>query len=327
MMGVCRFSTMRVVIAVGFVLTCFASLNAQEQTGTIVFYREPRFATGDFKPTIFCDGAELARIENGTSFQITAPTGLHRCTVESLQRPVIEVNVLAGRAAYVHIEIQPGFTKHAVLANTTESEYSKQKGRLRPLQEWSRDNLRVGQPPEGRDSGESSAFSAKQPVGKPKDTHSGKFGDLAVSVSKIVITPARNLPDRDELAAFVGVANTGKGVVCATLAATLNTTFALQYPGFTGGPPVSYNSAGFPPAPRMNEMLPGESAEGSYVFEIKHGVAPLELVIRLTSRRYNTSAGSIRCASNNSLRDIFVPNEIRLDVHDFPLTELQPSPR
>lgn len=326
-MRICRLSIMRAAIAVGFVLTCLAALNAQEQTGTIVFYREPHFATGDFKPTVFCDGTEIARIGNGTYFQITAPAGPHTCTVESLHRPVVEVNVLAGQAAYVHVEIQPGFTKHALLANTTESEYNKQTARLKPLKEWSRDTLRIAQSPENTDSADPpSSASVKQTSDKPKDEHSGKFGDLAVNVSKLVITPARNLQDRDELAAFVSVSNTGKGVVCASLDATLNTTFSLQYRGFTRGMRPSYNSAGFPPAPRMNEMLPGESAEGSYVFEIKHGVAPLELVIRLASRRYNEghSEWNIRCGSNNPRRDIFVPDEIRFDVRDIPVTEFQP---
>lgn len=320
---------MRFVIGAGLVFTRLASLNAQEQTGTITFYREPRAATGEFKPTIFCDGSELARLENATSFQIAAPAGVHTCVAESLQRPAIEVNVLAGQAAYVHLELRPSFARqHAVLVNTTESEYNKQKARLKPLKEWSRDALRNGQPPEPIGSAESSGPSPKRPAGSPKDMHSGKFGDLAVSVSKLVINAA-TLQDRDELAVFVGVANTGKGVVCATLDATLNTTFGLQYRGFTLGTRASFNSAGYPPAPRMNEMLPGESEEGSYVFEIKRGVAPLEIVVKLTSRRFSMgqSQRSIRCGSSTSLRDALVPDEIRLDLRDFPVTELQLPPR
>lgn len=306
MMGKCRLSTMRVVIAVGVVLTCLARLDAQEQTGTIVFFRESHFSGGDFKPSLFCDGAELARIENGTYFQITAPAGLHTCTAKSSQRPVFEVNVPPGQAVYVHVEIQPGLKRHAVLANTTESEYNKQKAKLKPLKEWSRDTLRAAKPPESADSAESpSPASAKQPNGKPKDRHSGKFGDLAVSVMKFTITPAQYVKDRSELQAFVGVANTGEGVICANLNVALNATFGLQY-RVAGGQ-----------APRMREMLPGESAEGSYVFDIKDGVQPVELVFTLAS-------GTIRCGSSTPLRDVLVPNEIRLDVRDFPVTQLQP---
>lgn len=113
---------MRAVIAFGVALVCLAPLSAQEQTSTIVFFREPHFSGGNFKPALFCDGAELARIENGTYFQVTAPAGSHTCTVESLQHPSVEVNVLPEQTAYVHVGIQPGFKNHAMLANTSEGE-------------------------------------------------------------------------------------------------------------------------------------------------------------------------------------------------------------
>jgi hypothetical protein len=133
----------RAAMTAFFLLTCFAASSAQEQTGTVIFYREPHFAGSSSKPPwVFCDGVELARSQNGTYFQISAPAGPHNCTAESLQRPVIDVNVLPGQAAYVHVEIQPGFKDHAVLANTTESQYDKQKARLKPLKEWSRNALR-----------------------------------------------------------------------------------------------------------------------------------------------------------------------------------------
>src|SRR5579863_9260618 len=90
----------------------------------------------------------------------------------------VQVWTPAGQAAYVHVEIQPGFTRRAVLANTAESEYSKQKARLKPLNEWSRDALRINAPPESTNPAESPPALAKQPVGNPKDRHSGRFGDL-----------------------------------------------------------------------------------------------------------------------------------------------------
>jgi uncharacterized protein DUF2846 len=249
---------MRAAMSAAFFLICIAALDAQDQTGTIVFYREPHFATGDFKPTIFCDNTEFARIENGTYFQITAPAGAHNCSVETLHGHVIEVNVLAGRTTYVHVELVPGIRDHAALVNTTEVEYNKEKARLKPVKEWSRDTLRDAQPPESTDTAERSNTN-KQVNSKTKDRHSGKFGDLAVSVTKLANIPVQYQKDRTELAAFVSVANTGKGVICAEFNVTLNTTFDLQYRGVWGQ------------APRMHEMLPGETAEGRYVFDIKDG--------------------------------------------------------
>lgn len=301
-MGTCRLSIIRAAMAVGVVLTCVAASNAQERTGTILFYREPHANTGYFKPAVFCDGVEVARIENGGYFQITAPEGLHTCTVESLQRPVIEVDVLSGKVAHVHVQLLPGFKEHAALANTTESEYNKQQARLKPSKEWSRDALRTA-----KAESATPVEAPAQASSKSKDRHSGKFGDLAVSVSKVVVTPSRYQKDRAELEAFVSVANTGKGVICAGLIVTLNATFGLQYRGARAR------------APHIQEMLPGESAEGSYAFDIKDGVQPVELVFMLANR-------TIRCGSNLPLRDAFVADEIRLDVRDISITETQPSP-
>jgi len=77
----------------------------------------------------------------------------------------------------------------------------------------------------------------------------------------------------------------------------------------------------------MKEMLPGESAEGSYAFDIKDGVQPLEPVISLKSRRHNrgSSVGNIRCGSDFPIRDVFVSNETRLNIRDLPITPNLPQ--
>lgn len=302
---------MRTTITAVLILACVATLNAHNQKGTIVFYREPHALTGNFKPALFCDGKRLARIENGTFFDVTANAGIYTCTVESLRRPgAIDVDVIAGRRAYVHVKLIKGWKDHAQLANTTEDEFNKQRSRMKPLKEWTRAEL------------DRAAPNAPPPTaGKPpKNKRSGRFGDLALSVTKLVMAPAKYSRDRDELATFITVRNTGKDAICAELGATLKTTFGLQYRGVTSGD----DDAGFPPAPRMNEMLPGESATGSYVFDIKDGVKPLQLVITLESRQYDTGAdlGSIRCGSGRPLHDLFIPGEIRLDVHDLPVNNL-----
>lgn len=292
---------MRAAIIAGFLLICIAPLNAQGQTGTIMFYRETHFATGDFKPALYCDDIELAQIENGTYFQASAPAGLHKCMVETSQHQALEVNVIEGKTTYVHVGLKEGFRDHAFLANITEDEFNKRKAKLKPLKEWSRSALGTVQSLESKDSTEVGS--------KTKDKHSGKFGDLAVNVSKLVLTPAHYEKDRAELEAFVNVLNTGKGVICAEFSVTLKTTFDLQYRGFTAH------------APKMQEMLPGESAEGSYVFEIRQGVQPLDLVIGLKSRQIDggSSVGTIRCGSNFPFRDVFVSDEIHFNVRDLPI--------
>ena len=317
-------SPMRLATPIALFLVCFASLHAQNQTGSIVFYREPHFASGSFKPTLFCDGIEVARIENGSFFQIDAAAGLHTCTVESMRGSGIEVQVVAGKTAYVHVEAIPGWKDfQAALANTTEDEYNKRKAKLKPLKEWSRADLRTSQRAESIDSADvpSASKSPTAQSGKHKDRHSGKFGDLALSVTKIGVAPAPDLEGRDELAVFVSVANTGRGAICADFSVTLSTTFGLKYHANTA------EVEGFPPTPRMKEMLPGESAEGSYVFEIKHGVQPRALVVRLASKKDNVA--SIRCPLDPppqwpspwpDFRDFSVPDYIHLDIGDLPIT-------
>jgi hypothetical protein len=293
------------VVAIGFFLACSAA--AQEQSGTIVFFREPHAMTGEFKPPLFCDGEQVARIENGTSYELQAPPGLHTCTVESLQRPGgIQVNVIGGKTAYVHVRLLKGIRDRAELAITTEDEYEKQKPRLKPVKEWTRAALVK---PDG-DSGEANPA----PLKHPRDKHAGKFGDLALRITRTAMT--RSSPDRDTFVVFLAAENTGTRVVCAELGATLNTSFGLQYRGFTG------LSGGFPPAPRIREMLPGEIVEGSYKFEIKHGVQPLEVVLKLESARYDggVRTTTIRCGSDGGpFKDVFIPDEIRLDIRDLPI--------
>jgi len=159
-------------------------------------------------------------------------------------------------------------------------------------------------------SPERESTDAPSQVGsKAKDKHSGKFGDLVVNVSKLVLTK-NQYEKRSRLDAFINVANTGKGVICADFNVRLNTAFGLQFLG------ASWH------APKMKEMLPGESTQGTYAFDIKAGAQPLDLVISLASRRYDggSSVGTIRCGSNFPFRDVFASDEIRLNIRDLPIT-------
>jgi len=91
--------------------------------------------------SFMCSESHCDRSPRFTIFPKRATTGLRP---ESLQRPgAIEINVIAGKPAYVHVKLLQGWKDHAILANTAGSEYDKQKARLKPLKEWSRDTLRT----------------------------------------------------------------------------------------------------------------------------------------------------------------------------------------
>lgn len=186
------------ILTVAFLLASCGPLFAQDQ-GTIVFYREPHAMTGYFKPGVFCDGEGLAEIENGTYFQVTAPTGSHNCAAESSQGPTIEVNVAAGRATYVHVKQVSGWHDHAVLVNTSEDEYNKEKNRLKPLREWKRDTL-IPQSPSA-DAGQAPLTEALSSTPAPQRSTKSKPERI---FSSCLIVNAR--PTRADESAWVALA-------------------------------------------------------------------------------------------------------------------------
>jgi TonB family protein len=135
------------------------------------------------------------------------------------------------------------------------------------------------------------------------DDHSARFGDLAVTVTSMD-SKAAATPDRQEVTVFLTVTNTGNGAICATLTAKMEATFALEYSGASGK------------APKMRELLPGESAQGSYDFDVKNGVQPLELVLEL-------QGPTLSCSGNAPMRGS-IPRQVRLDLKSSKLdAELQ----
>jgi len=63
-------------------------------------------------------------------------------------------------------------------------------------------------------------------------------------------------------------------------------------------------------------MLPGDEARGAYVFIVKDGVAPLELSTKLQGKSIHCNA-----PSEGTWGDTFLPQELRLDVHDLSTNE------
>jgi TonB family protein len=113
------------------VLTLSASANAQEQNGKIVFYRESHFLNNDFKPPLFCDGVELARMLSGSYLEVIAQPGRHECVAESPQGPATTIEIVSGGIAYQRVVITSTVKRHAVLTASSEEEYRKQKNLTR----------------------------------------------------------------------------------------------------------------------------------------------------------------------------------------------------
>jgi TonB family protein len=139
------------------------------------------------------------------------------------------------------------------------------------------------------------------PAHKESGERSAKFGDLVVTTRKMVTRSPLHAPDQLIAAVFLTVSNSGNGVVCASFNAKLKTTLGNEYVGISAR------------APRMSNLPPGESAQGNYVFEVKDGGQPFELILGLQD-------GTIRCQDSGAapLHDASVTSEVRLDVRDLP---------
>lgn len=135
-----------------------------------------------------------------------------------------------------------------------------------------------------------------------------RFGELVIMVTGLSLAPNSLQPDQSELTVAVAAANAGTGrtAICASIGATLETTYNL-----------SYGNSGAGNAPETQQMLPGEVHSGSYVFDIKTGVKPLALALKIASP-------DIRCGPAHS--DGSIPRQVRLDIHDVPIT-IPPKPK
>ena len=76
----------------------------------IYFYRIKQFAGSALEPSVFCDGKELARMDNGRYFGVTLAPGKHICSMGDKQTG-FEVDVKAGDEYYARITIDVGLWK------------------------------------------------------------------------------------------------------------------------------------------------------------------------------------------------------------------------
>jgi hypothetical protein len=144
-----------------------------------------------------------------------------------------------------------------------------------------------------------------------KDRHTGRFGGLTVSVTALQIAEAKNIPNQHYVGVFATIKNVGKKAACASFVTRLKGTYDLEYSEdvvrFVATRPE------LPRHPEVSQVLPGEEARGAYVFIVKDGVAPLELSLKLQGKSIHCNA-----PSEGTWGDTFLPQELRLDVHDLP---------
>jgi hypothetical protein len=113
-----------------------------------------------------------------------------------------------------------------------------------------------------------------------KEKNSARAGDLQFLVSSVefpetvgpsgMARPNRATAGYHFVVVHVKVKNMGKLAACAYFTARLKARFDIVYRRV-----LAFEEQ----VPHIHELLPGEEADGSYVFEVKDGVSPVELIL------------------------------------------------
>lgn len=87
----------------------FAQQPAPPATGTnIVFFREGHYVGRALKPSVYVDGKQVARLENGRWFSMPIAPGKHEVSSSAKHEAATVIDVAAGETDYVQMVITPG---------------------------------------------------------------------------------------------------------------------------------------------------------------------------------------------------------------------------
>ncbi|MBV8050953.1 MAG: DUF2846 domain-containing protein [Acidobacteriaceae bacterium] len=126
--------------------TCFAvaqeqgngspTTDVQASSAVVHFYRYKQFVGSALAPSVFCDGVQLARMENGRYFTAKVAPGKHTLTSND-QQSGIELDAKAGEEYFVRIEIAAGVMKghgRLILMSHEQGSYEMKSDKLKPLE-------------------------------------------------------------------------------------------------------------------------------------------------------------------------------------------------
>jgi hypothetical protein len=86
-----------------------AAAPADASTGTVVFFREKKFAGAAVSYKVRENGVELCKLKNGSYCTVKASTGKHEYVVHSEAKDVLTLEVESGETYYVVGGISVGF--------------------------------------------------------------------------------------------------------------------------------------------------------------------------------------------------------------------------
>ena len=102
---------------------------------TVYVYRYKQFVGSALAPSVYCDGDELARMENGRYFTVNLEPGKHTFTSNDKQSG-IDLDLNAGEEYFIRVELVAGFAKghgRLVLVPREQGVYELKSDKLKPL--------------------------------------------------------------------------------------------------------------------------------------------------------------------------------------------------
>lgn len=100
---------------------------------TVYVYRYKQYVGKALSPSVYCDGTELARMQNGRYFVVTLAPGKHSFRSNDTQSG-IDVDLKPGEKYYIRVELSTGFWKgHGRVLSVAPEQGSYEIEKLKPL--------------------------------------------------------------------------------------------------------------------------------------------------------------------------------------------------
>jgi len=121
-----------------------AVTNSGDPKATVYVYRKKNFNTRNMQPSVYLDGEEVARMDDGKFFAIKLEPGKHRLEVNKGHSGA-EIDMKAGEQYYFRIDIKPGFWKgRGEVLYMQKEQGSLEIQKMNPLEDkWIKDKSKV----------------------------------------------------------------------------------------------------------------------------------------------------------------------------------------
>lgn len=104
---------------------------AAAETGTVIFFREWKFAAGGLRYKVREGNVELCKLANGTYCVVTVPVGRHEYTVHSEAGELLTLEVESGDTYYLRGDISAGlFGGHPHLLPSDQATFESMSAKL-----------------------------------------------------------------------------------------------------------------------------------------------------------------------------------------------------